>query len=41
MYTITLKEDDDRIYVAHGKHVVQVLNTMITFIVKKYQYRRK
>lgn len=40
MYTITLKEDDNKIFTSHGKYVAQVMNTMIMFIVKKYQYRR-
>jgi hypothetical protein len=36
MFTIILKENDNKIYVAHGNSITKVLYTMLAFIKTKY-----
>lgn len=36
MFTITLKENDNKVYVAHGNSITKVMYIMLSFIKMKY-----
>lgn len=41
MYTIIVKDNDEKVYSAHGVRIGSVMTQVIHFVTRKYEYQKR